>query len=284
MVITLLNFSGVFLSLSVIASIYEKENPCFLKEALNSISEQTLQPTLVVIVFDGKIGKALESVVREWLDIYQGKVTLVEKESNEGLAIALNLALKHCNSEYIVRVDTDDISLPNRFEEQVTFLEQNIDIDVVGSNIAEIDSNGFIIKSQVNYPQSHEQCLLFFTKRDPLAHPATMFRKSFFEKAGFYDETCVRDRNYEDTILWYHGFKNDCKFANIQSVLLHFRRTDEFYSRRGGVKKSFNFFKDRVRIVSNLNLGFIGYFYAVAYLILALSPAKLKKLAYNYLR
>ncbi|MEZ8094459.1 glycosyltransferase [Photobacterium swingsii] len=272
------------MSLSVIASIYHKETPVYLKAALESISCQTLTPTLFVLVFDGNIGKALENVVNTWLDSYPGEVKLIRKEINQGLAVALNDALKCCNSEYIARVDTDDISLPNRFELQVGFLEKNVDVDVVGSNIAEIDSSNKIINSHVKYPESHAECLTFFRKRDPLAHPATMFRRSYFEKAGFYDESFVGNKNYEDTILWYQGFRNNCKFANIQEVLLHFRRTEEFYSRRGGVTKSFNFFKDRLRIVSELKLGFSGYLFAFLYFILAISPSSIKKIAYNFLR
>lgn len=274
------------MTLSVIASIYAKESPVYLREALDSISKQTTLPDEVVIVLDGHVSDELLTTLYSWKDDFESEVIILPQPINKGLAISLNIALSHCCGEYIARIDTDDICLPTRFEEQLDYFNScdGVDVDVVGSNIIEIDSDGYTIKDEVVYPESHNDCFAFFSKRDPLAHPATMFRKSFFEKAGFYNEKYVGVRNYEDTILWYQGFTSGCKFANIQKPLLKFRRTDTLYKRRGGVKKAAYFFLDRVRIIRRLNFSNSSYFFAICYFVVTVSPSFIKRLAYNYLR
>ncbi|MGI2215211.1 glycosyltransferase [Shewanella oncorhynchi] len=272
------------MKLSVIASVYSKEKPRYLEEALSSISEQTRLPDEVIIVIDGPVSSELSDVIDVWSQSFPNKVIILRHTLNKGLAVALNYALSHSSGDFIARVDTDDISLPDRFKEQLSFLITNSDVDVVGSNISEIDDTGKIIKENVYFPEFNDDCRAFFSKRDPLAHPATMFRESFFRKAGRYDEQYVGEKNYEDTMLWYQGFKHGCKFANIQKDLIYFRRTESFYSRRGGLKKSINFLRDRWRIVRDLDLGYLGYIYAFCYFVLSILPSKLKKIAYNNLR
>lgn len=265
-------------------SVYNKENPIYLHQALSSLSEQTYMPDLVVIVYDGPISDALNNTVNEWRKSYVNNVNIITLNENNGLSVALNKALAVCDSDYIARVDTDDINLPHRFETQIKFLNNNYNVDVVGSFISEINEENEVIKDVVTYPISHNECLDFFKKRDPLAHPAVMFRKSFFIKAGFYSEKHVYPYNYEDTILWYNGFKYGCVFANIPEVLLQFRRSEDFYLRRGGYKKSFNFLIDRLRITSDLKLGKLSKLYALAYFCLAISPPFVKRILYTKLR
>ena len=272
------------MSLSVILSIYNKEKAFFLKKALFSISSQTYKPEKVIIIYDGDIGNELELIVNDWVKSSDLNINIERLNENKGLAVALNMALRCCSTEYIARVDTDDINLPNRFKTQIEFLEKNTRVDVVGSFISEINENGNVIKDCVKYPLSHSDCFEFFKKRDPLAHPAVMFRKSFFIKAGFYSEKHVYPYNYEDTILWYSGFKYGCVFANIPEVLLHFRRSDDFYLRRGGYKKAFNFLIDRLKITRDLKLGTLSKLYALAYFCLAISPPFVKRILYTKLR
>ena len=270
--------------LSIIMSVYNKENPIYLEKSLSSLLNQTYIADKIIIVYDGPISLLLSNVIDTWVSKYPKEVLIIRSEKNEGLSIALNKALLECKTEYIARVDTDDINLPNRFKTQIEFLEKKTHVDVVGSFISEINENGNVIKDCVKYPLSHSDCFEFFKKRDPLAHPAVMFRKSFFIKAGFYSEKHVYPYNYEDTILWYSGFKYGCVFANIPEVLLHFRRSDDFYLRRGGYKKAFNFLIDRLKITRDLKLGKLSKLYALAYFCLAISPPFVKRILYTKLR
>lgn len=273
-------------SLSVIMSVYFKDNPIYLKQALSSISSQTLLPTSVYIVFDGLLPDALETAVIEWSAHVKFSVFIIRNRINMGLSVSLNKALNLAleKSEFIARVDSDDVNISNRFEVQINFLQQHDNVDVVGSYISEIDENGDMIKDLVYYPTSHSDCFEFFKKRDPLAHPVVMFRKSFFMKAGLYSERHVYPYNYEDTMLWFEGFKAGCVFSNIPQVLLKFRRTNAFYERRGGFVKACNFLKDRFLICDNLNFGGFSKVYALLYFLLSISPSFVKKIVYSVAR
>ena len=175
--------------LSVLMSVYKAEKPEYLDQALQSVFNQTLKAGKVILVEDGKLSPELDSVIEKWQK-QEPSLIVLPFEKNRGLAVALNEGLKVIDTEYIARMDTDDITLPTRFEKQVNFLEENKEIDVVGTFISEIDENNEIIKEVVKYPVSHNECFMFFAKRDPMAHPSVMFRKSFFNKIGsFYDET-----------------------------------------------------------------------------------------------
>ncbi len=271
------------MTLSVLLSIYHKENPKYFNQAMESVwNKQTLKPTEIILVEDGSLTDELYKTIDNWENKLQGVLKRVPLAENQGLAKALNEGLKHCECEYIARMDTDDICTPNRFAHQMDFLIKNPEIDVVGTCISEIDGDGNIVKELVKYPLTHDELYQFFKKRDPLAHPTTMFRKSFFEKAGNYRNDLFLA---EDTLLWYHGFKNNCKFANIDEIGLLFRRNEAFYKRRSSWKKSIGLLKFRLsKINRDLNYGIMADIYAIAYFLMSVSPGFVKKIAYKILR
>ena len=108
---------------SVLMSLYIKENPQFLRECFESLVAQTRQADEIVLVFDGAVMPELESVVTE----FETKLPLklVKLSQNRGLGKALNEGLLHCAYDWVFRMDTDDICVPDRFEKQVTFIEQH---------------------------------------------------------------------------------------------------------------------------------------------------------------
>jgi glycosyltransferase involved in cell wall biosynthesis len=269
--------------LSVIMSIYDKENPVYFERSLCSIwDDQFLKPDQIILVKNGPLNNDLEIICEKWSRLIPEILILINLEENLGFARALNIALEASNSRYIARMDTDDISTPDRFSKQIDFLNKNKNIDVVGSQIVEINENDKIIKDIVSYPLNHDQLLEFFSKRDPIAHPSAMFRNSFFKKAGVYSESHPL---FEDTYLWYLGFKYGCKFSNLDSICLKYRRTKNFYKRRGNLKKAIKLLKVRVfKINRQLNFGFSSNLFAIFYFIMSIMPAKLKQIAYQYLR
>ena len=264
-------------------SIYHKEKAEYFNKAMQSIwDEQTIKPNEIVLVQDGKLTEELYSSIKYWQEKLGNTFKTIPLEKNVGLGDALNTGLKECSYELIARMDTDDISTPQRFEKQIDFLEKNKNIDVVGTYIREIDENENVVKELVKFPLTHEELKTFFSKRDPLAHPTTMFRKSYFEKAGSYRSDL---HLAEDTLLWYYGFINDCKFANIDYIGLNFRRTTDFYKRRGDIKKSIGLLKYRLlNINRKLNYGIKADLYAIAYFMISISPSFIKKLVYKILR
>lgn len=268
---------------SVLMSLYNKENPKYFDDAMQSIwNNQIRKPDEIVLVLDGPLTEQLYSVVDIWKNNLKEILNIIAIEKNIGLALALNEGLKHCNYDYIARMDTDDISTPNRFAEQIEFFKHNQNIDVCGTFICEINENNDIIKDIVKFPLTNAELYDFFSKRDPFAHPTVMFKKSFFNKAGTYRSDLFLA---EDTLLWYYGFLNNCKFANIGYIGLKFRRSKEFYKRRANLNKSIKLLKYRVfNINRKLNYGFISDLYAILYFLISISPSILKKLVYKILR
>jgi|SaaInl8_200m_RNA_FD_contig_101_268924_length_1941_multi_4_in_0_out_0_2 glycosyltransferase involved in cell wall biosynthesis len=268
---------------SVLMSIYHKEKEDYFNKTMQSIwDKQTIKPNEIILVQDGELTHELYKSINQWKEKLGNIFKVIPLEKNVGLASALNQGLKHCNYEYIARMDTDDISTPKRFEKQLEFLKKNQDIDVVGTYINEIDENENIVKDIVKFPLSHNELYNFFSKRDPLAHPTTMFRKSYFKKAGIYRTDL---HLAEDTLLWYYGFLNNCRFANIDYIGLNFRRTADFYKRRGDVKKSIGLLKYRLfNINRKLNYGRKEDLFAIAYFIISISPSFIKKIIYQILR
>lgn len=269
--------------LSVLMSIYYKESPIYFNQAMESIwDQQTLKPDQIVLVEDGPLTPELYDVIGEWKNKLNGILDIVTLEKNVGLASALNEGLRYAKGNFIARMDTDDIAEPERFQKQVEFLQKYSDIDVVGCWISEIDENNQVINEKVEYPQVHEELYQFFEKRDPLAHPTVMFRRSFFEKAGIYSTNVTLA---EDTLLWYKGFLQGCRFANINYIGLKFRRSSDFYQRRANWNKSVGLLKYRLfHINRDLHYGIKADIYAIAYFLMSISPSFVKKLLYKLFR
>jgi glycosyltransferase involved in cell wall biosynthesis len=270
------------MKISVLMSIYYKERPEYLIQCMQSIwDDQICKPGEIVLVQDGPLTDALYQVIQKWREKLGTILKVIPLEKNIGLGGALNIGLDNCSNNLIARMDTDDICLSNRFKDQMDYLLSNPNVDVVGSWISEIDEGNNIVKAVVKYPETHKQCLATFKFRNPLVHPAVMFRKSFFDKAGYYTDKPFLN----DNALWHQGFMNGCKFANIPHICLHFRRANDFYKRRGGVKRQARLFWYRVSSINpDLHYGIYGNICALAYFMMQTSPSFIKKIIYNNFR
>ncbi len=216
---------------SVLLSIYYKESPIHFTQALKSILEQTLQPTEIILIKDGILTSELEEVIVQFQKKYP-IIYSINLSTNQGLGKALNEGLKHCTYDIVARMDTDDIALPDRFEKQVYFMENHPEIDACSAWIDEfIDTPNNII-SRRTLPETPEELYKFGKSRNPLNHPAVMFRKSAVIKAGGYQHFPL----FEDYYLWVRMIMNGAKLYNLQEPLLYFRSSTEMYKRRGGLK------------------------------------------------
>ena len=123
-------------SISVLISVYSKDTPQYLEEALQSIwSQQTLRPTQIVLIQDGPLPAPLQDVIAHWKSQLGQVLTLVSNPVNMGLTHSLNKAIKAATGNYIARMDSDDRSTPQRFEQQAAYLDNHPDIDIVGGCI-----------------------------------------------------------------------------------------------------------------------------------------------------
>lgn len=272
------------MEISVLMSVAAKERAENLEKSLVSVFTQTLAPNQVILVVDGPISQEVKEVTKRWQCKEPLRLTLVCLEKNVGLAIALNIGLKYATGEFIARMDSDDICLPARFESQIDFLSKNPEVDVVGTWICEIDENDHQIKDMVEFPTTHEECLRFFEKRNPLAHPTVIFRRSFFEKIGRAYSCKYFRKTDQDTELWYQGFQSGCKFANVPKVLFKFRRSSNFYMRRSGLKSALVYLRNKIRFNRGLHFGILADLFAICYFLMMLSPSWLKKILYRIAR
>lgn len=271
--------------LAIILPVYKNDKPDYLKLAVESILCQTHKDFRLFIGVDGPVGEGLHDCLVSF--DRQNHIRVVWYNENRGLACVLNDLLDICfeeGFEYIARMDADDISESSRFELQVAYLDEHPKIDVVGGAISEIDEVGESRNKKIVYPETPEECRAFFAKRNPHAHPAVMFRKSFFDKLNG-KKYRPEYRQNQDTMLWYDGMMAGTQNANIPEVVLKFRMTNAmFKKRRNGWAFAKKQFKDRRMINKNLGYGWKADVYGFAMFCMLVSPAWVKKILYRVFR
>ncbi len=217
---------------SVLLSVYCKEKPNFLAQSLDSMFNQSVAPEEVVIVEDGPLTEGLYSVLNKYSEMYPDSFKRAVNQTNMGLGKALNRGLAVCKNELIARMDTDDISKPERCEKQLQMFLENPDLDVVGTNIAEFIDNSKVVCSVREVPSVHEEICEFLKKRCPFNHMTVMFKKASVISAGGYLDWHFN----EDYYLWVRMFLNGSCFANINENLVSVRVGKDMFARRGGYK------------------------------------------------
>lgn len=215
-------------SISVLMSVYVKEKPEFLDIAMESIwDKQTHKPDEVVLVKDGPLTAELDSVISKWQKKLDSQLFVVPLEKNVGLAVALNNGLKACNGSLIMRMDTDDIARPNRFEKQLEFMDSHSEVGICGMGTSEFYEDGRTTENV--FPSDHEMLLGRIHKASPFAHPTVCFRKDIIKKLNGYP---IEFHLCEDIGLWFKAAKGGVIFANLPDIGLDFRVMNNFYNRR----------------------------------------------------
>lgn len=217
---------------SVAISVYKSDNPVFFDRALNSITEnQTITPNEIVLVVDGPVSDSLNEVISKYENKY-GIFKIIRLEKNGGLGNALKIAVENATFELIARMDSDDVSLPTRFEEQLRYFQVNPEIDIVGGNITEFIGEENNIIGQRLVPTSNEAIREYMKERCAMNHVSVMYKKAAVQNAGGYQDWFWN----EDYYLWIRMWLNGAIFANTGSVLVNVRVGEEMYQRRGGSK------------------------------------------------
>lgn len=269
---------------AVILPVYKNDKVPYIKLSFDSILNQTYGNIHLYVGVDGPVGEDLKVCLQEYEK--DERISVEWFKENRGLAIVLNDLLDICfkaGYEYIARMDADDISIPNRIEKQMAFLQANPDIDVVGGAIEEIDENSNSRGKTIVYPKGPKECYEFFSRRNPHAHPAVLFRKSFFEKAGCKYRPEYRQN--QDTMLWLDGMSKGTKHANLQDVVLRFRFTNSlFKKRRNGWVFAKKQLHDRKIINKTLGYGFGATVFGYMMFCMLVSPPWVKKIAYKVFR
>lgn len=214
------------MSLSVLMSVYKAEKPEYLRVALESLVQQTRRADEVVLVEDGPLPDALHDVIREFRETLN--IRSVPLPRNVGLARALNAGLAHCRHELVARMDSDDISLPQRFEKQLAFMQAHPEIAASSAALEEFDENGVEFSSRV-LPTTHEKLVEFARRRSPLSHAVAIFRKEAVQAVGGYPPF----KRSQDVALWSLLIVKGHRLANLPDTLFKVRAGAAFMTRNG---------------------------------------------------
>lgn len=216
---------------SVLMSVYKKEKPEYLKQAIESMLNQTVQTNDFVLVCDGPLTPELDLLIEDICRLYPELFQIIRLKKNSGLGNALNVGLKKCRYELVARMDSDDKSLPNRCELQLRQFKEKPELAFCSGDIAEFITDTKEIQNIRHVPTSYKEIIRFAKKRNPMNHMAVMYRRSAVIDAGGYIEI----QYFEDYYLWVRMLKKGYKAANLDQTLVNVRIGNGMYGRRGGI-------------------------------------------------
>ena len=213
---------------SVLISLYAKEKPEYLREALDSMIGQTVSPDQVVLVEDGPLTDSLYDVVEAYQRKNPGLFTIVKNEKNLGLGLSLNEGLKACRNELVARMDTDDVSKPDRCEKQLKRYEEKPELAILGCHVDEFIGDVSNVTSKRRVPLSSGEIFEYAKRRSPFNHPAVLYRKSAVLACGGYSDL----RRNQDVDLFGRMLFSGYQGENLDEALLWFRNGEELARRR----------------------------------------------------
>lgn len=223
---------GDYKGYSVLMSVYHKEKPEYLKQAIASIQAQTLPTDDFVLVCDGPLNDALDAVIAKKQQEMGKTLNVVRLAKNGGLGNALNEGIKHCKNELVARMDSDDIAYQDRCEKQIAVFYKHPEVSICSGIVEEFTSTPDVVDAKRVPPEAHEEIVEFAKKRNPFNHPCVMYKKSAVEAVGSYQDFYL----LEDYYLWLRMLMAGYQGYNIQESLLHMRAGSDMYLRRAGWK------------------------------------------------
>lgn len=217
---------------SVLMSVYCKDNPIWLREAVDSVMNNTIKPNEILIGIDGSITEKLTNTLKELVIKYRN-IKLVRFEENRGRGAVLADTLPMVKYPLVAIMDSDDICCNNRFEKQLDLFNKNNNLDIVGSYIEEFD--GQISKTIAirKIPLSQKDIINFIKFRSPFNHVTVMFKKESIVNIGGYSSVM---RFAQDYHLWIRAVANKLNMINISDILVKVRINSKMFGRRGGYK------------------------------------------------
>ena len=251
--------------ISIIMGIYKMINKRSIVElSINSILNQTYKDFEFIICDDGYNDGTYEMV--QDLIKNDKRVILIKNNENKGLAYSLNHCLSIAKGKYIARMDADDISMPDRLEKQIEFLDEHLEYAMAGCNLLLINDKG-IWGKRILAEKPTKKSFLFTS---PFCHPAIVMRKDILDKVNNYRVEKIT-RRAEDYDLFMRIYANGYKGYNMQEFLYQFREDHDAYKRRA-YKYRIDDVQIRYRGFKMLGLMPVGLLYVIKPLIVGLIP------------
>lgn len=214
---------------SVLMSYYRNDSALDMRQAIESMLQQSHAPTQLVIVQDGPVSDKLAENVQDFANRHPAVFTLLKLPNNLGLGRALQLGLQACSCEFVARMDADDISLPDRLRKQLSLMIKDDGLAAVGAGIAEFAGDGSKAPSFRIPPSDSEILRKFSFRRNPLNHQTVVFRKSAVLGVGGYVDMLY----FEDYFLWLRLLSARSRIANVGEILVN-ANTNHMVVRRHG--------------------------------------------------
>lgn len=257
---------------SVSMCVYRGDNPQDFKTAVDSVLNQTVTPTEVVLVVDGPVPDTLDAIIMEY---EQNPIfNIIRLQTNQGHGNARRVGLQACKYEFVALMDADDISVQDRFEKQIKVFESNPSLSVVGGNIHEFINTTDNVVGRRIVPEKDADIKKYIKKRCPMNQVTVMFNKTdVYSVGGYIDWYCE-----EDYFLWLRLCLASKYLYNIQDNLVYVRVGDEMYQRRGGWK----YFRSEAKLQSymrkNKVIGFGTYLVNVIerFIVQVMLPNKIR--------
>ncbi len=221
---------------SVLMSVYKGEKAEHLRIAMNSMWNQTVPTDDFVLMCDGLLTPELDAVIEEMQATHHKALHVVRLRENHGLGYALKMGVNECKNGIIARMDSDDISRPERCEKELAILAIHPELSICGSLIEEFTviepgaSEPTSINARRVVPEKSDKILEFAKKRNPFNHTTVMYRKEAVLTAGNYQDV----RYMQDYYLWIHMLIAGFKGYNIQEPLVWVRADSNMFKRRSG--------------------------------------------------
>ncbi len=201
--------------ISILMGIYNCEST--LDEAIESILNQTYTGWKMIMCDDASSDNTY-ALAEKYVKEYPDKFILIKNEKNMGLNYTLNHCLKYADTKYVARMDGDDISLPERFEKEINFLEANPQYAIVSAQMEYFDEQGVFGKSNGDGEALNENIV----KGTPFCHAPCMVLKEAYNAVGGYSVS-KRLLRVEDYELWVKMYAKGFKGYNLPEVLYRMR-------------------------------------------------------------
>ena len=239
-----------------------------LPDALNSLYAQTYQGFKIILCDDGSTDNTY-AVAKAYQETHEN-IILLKNKQNLKLAATLNHCLEYADTEYVARMDGDDISLPTRFEKELSFLDNNREYAVVSCAMIHFDETGdWGVGSPIEKPTKND-----FKKGTPFAHAPSMVRTSIMKEVGGYTVNKYLERQ-EDYFLWYKIYKKGYVGYNLIEPLYKMRDDQDAMSRRTFKSRYYGYIIKK-QVMADLGVS-NAFLYALPNLIKAFVPTVLMK-------
>ncbi len=222
--------------------VYNSEH--YIREAIESILSQTYTDFQFLIIAAAATDQTI-SIINSYHD---PRINLIEKPKNTGYTKSLNLGLKKAKGKYIARMDSDDISLPERFEKQISFFEANPEYILCGTSYSIMDQDKKIL-----LPETNEKIRLNLLHSNCIAHPSIMLKRKILEKYSLqYNPEMEPSEDYD---LWVRLLSKG-KLHNLQEVLLKYRMHNSSVSRKRIKEQEISAIEVKLKLLQKVDIPF----------------------------